>query len=118
VAAGAFLVGRRVVRHVRALTVEISDDPLRTGESYSLAVSHPDPAALGSVQVELVCEERSVAGKSTQKNVLHRSAVPLTDAVGAGAARTGRFTVPAGVPATLKLENHEIAWQLVAFVAR
>src|SRR5262249_40130452 len=82
------------------------------------AVSHPDPAALAQVQLELVCEEQSQSGKSTKKDVLYRAAVPLGAAGAAGGVRAGRLDIPASEPGTLLLANHAVGWHLAASIGR
>src|SRR5262249_25384089 len=114
--AGVFLAGRRVVRSLLCLTVELSSHPLGAGESVSVRVSHPDAKALQGVELELICVERSGAGKSEKTNTLYKGQISLQKSIAADSERSGEVAVPAGLPATFKLQQQEIQWQIVAFM--
>lgn len=116
--AALFVIGRRVTRYFGALAVELSGHPLRAGQTYRVAVHHPRPDLAERVRLELVCEEEATQGKSTKRHVAFRQPVDLDKVPGQDEARAGQLEVPAGAPASFKLDHHQVAWRLEARVGR
>jgi hypothetical protein len=108
----------RLMRRQGRLTIELSDHPLRTGQSYRLAVSYPDPVVLRRAWLELVAEEGSGQGKGSSQHKAIRQPIVLDAPTDLGETRHGRLQVPANAPASFKLPHHQIKWYLTAGVGR
>ena len=104
---------RLVQRRLRLLTLEISQHPLRAGESYRVSVAHPDPAALSRLRLELKCKE---SDSRTSGRITHRLPIALDES--GDTVRTGQLDLPAGLPPTLKLAHHEVQWSFEGRVGR
>jgi hypothetical protein len=115
-AAAVVVVTSRVVRDFRALTVEVSAHPLQTGAACTISVAHPNPEVLERLEMELVCEEHSAAGKSSRTHAT-KTAVLFDKTVSPG-VRTGRIEVPAAAPASFRLTHHWVNWHLAAITRR
>jgi hypothetical protein len=104
-----FWATRRVVRRRRRLWVEVSAHPLQVGGHYQLALTHPDPEQLRTMQVELTCEE---ACDRRRAAVPVRQAIPFDERPSPTGTRLGRFAIPADAPPSLEMEHHGIHWCL------
>jgi hypothetical protein len=104
-----FWATRCVVRRRRRLAVEVSAHPLQVGGHYQLALTHPDPEALRTMQVELTCEEGCDRRRAATPV---RQAITFDDRTSPPGLRLGRFAIPADASPSLLMEHHGIHWCL------
>jgi hypothetical protein len=100
--------------------VEISDHPLRPGQTYQLLVSHPVRAPL-DLTVSLICEEEACYRQGTDVRVeilrVHQQPIhPEDPAAGEPESPIGRkcpLAIPADAMHSFKSAHNEIRWSLL-----
>jgi len=114
----------RIVSGVGPTHVEISDHPLRPGQSYQVLVSQSGRVTLEQFEVSLVCEEMATYQQGTDtrtdRRVVYRQSLIHFEKVdvipGASFEQQAGLVVPMECMHSFTSEHNEIQWKIVVHV--
>jgi hypothetical protein len=116
----AFVGWRTISSWDGRLTVEVSDHPFHAGGRYQVSVSHPVPARIEGLRVELSRTEEATPGPERGGKKSSRSTTTQGEVVWEelssgpeGAVRKGHLDIPEAAVPSLALKHHWVDWSLV-----